>query len=197
MKYSKPKIAYWCWTCVSAGTVLYAAVAAILHGSLPVCFAVTGDDITGVVKRLLSLLPVTDLWMTSGTLGRSEGGCFVRSVRIPPWLSQPSLDRNYIIAACDLILLKEHFEVSFPFFPFWFPLPLFLMLKLLTLNHPLPPIPPTFSLSLPVFGIQSLCSCQIVYDTFIALMCVCVEVHAERHSFSKHRDEVIQRNIYI
>ncbi len=122
-------------------------------------------------------------------------------MRIPPRLSQPSLDRNYIIAACDLILLKGHFEVSFPFFPFWFPLPLFLMLKLLTLNHPLPSIPPTFSLSLslslslPVFGIQSLFSCQIVYDIFIALMCLFVELHAERHSFSKHRDEVIQSNI--
>ncbi len=67
---------YQCWTCVSAGTVLCAAVAAILHGSLPVCFAVTGDDITGVVKRLLSLLPVTDLRMTSGTLGRSRRRLF-------------------------------------------------------------------------------------------------------------------------
>lgn len=137
----------------------------------PFAFAVTGDNKTGVAKCLLFLLPVTDLRMTSGTLGRSEGGCFVRSVHIPPRLSQPSLDRNYIIAACDLILLKEHFEVYFPFFPFWFPLPLFLMLKLLTLNHPLPSIPSTFSLT--VFGIQSLCSCQIVYDTLIALMCMC------------------------
>lgn len=39
VKYSKPKIAYWSWTCVYAATVLYvlcdAAVVAILHGSLP------------------------------------------------------------------------------------------------------------------------------------------------------------------
>lgn len=64
-------------------------------------------------EPLPSRLPVVDLRVTSGTLGRSEGGCSVRSVRIPPRLSLPSLDRNYIIAACDLILLKEHFEVSF------------------------------------------------------------------------------------
>lgn len=33
-------------------------------------------------------------------------------VRIPLRLSPPSLDKNYIIAVCDLIFLKEHFEVS-------------------------------------------------------------------------------------
>lgn len=37
-------------------------------------------------------------------------------------ISPPSLDKNYIIAACDLIFLKEHFEVSFPLLLFLFPL---------------------------------------------------------------------------
>lgn len=41
---------------------------------------------------------------------------------IPRRLSPPSLDKNYIIAACDLIFLKEHFEVSFPLLLFLFPL---------------------------------------------------------------------------
>lgn len=62
---------------------------------------------------------------------------------IPPRLSPPSLDKNYIIAACDLIFLKEHFEVSFPLL---FPLSLtcfnakMTLFKLLSSRSP-PPLP--------------------------------------------------------
>lgn len=40
---------------------------------------------------------------------------------ILPQLSPPSLDKNYIIAVCDLIFLKEDFEVFFPLLHFLLP----------------------------------------------------------------------------
>lgn len=73
---------------------------------------------------------------------------------IPLGLSLPSLDKNYIIAACDLILLKEHFEVSFPLFSFFFSRFLSptrcVMFKLLTLNHP-----PSLLLPFPLYFLIS------------------------------------------
>lgn len=48
--------------------------------------------------------------------------CVWAHMRSSQAVSPPSLDKNYIIAACDLISLKEHFEVAFPFFIFLFPL---------------------------------------------------------------------------
>lgn len=111
---------------------------------------------------------------------------------IPLGLSLPSLDKNYIIAACDLILLKEHFEVSFPLFSFFF--------FTFSLSHSLcnvqiahiksPPFPPpSFPALLPHLFLSCFCipyslvptpsfskfsfrCCQIVYDVLIALMCV-------------------------
>lgn len=40
------------------------------------------------------------------------GSADVSFLYIPLSISPPSLDKNYIIAACDLIFLKKYFEVS-------------------------------------------------------------------------------------
>lgn len=76
----------------------------------------------GTCLRLSSRFPESDLWTTSETCCGGSELAERRLLRprpvahIPLGLSLPSLDKNYIIAACDLILLKEHFEVSFPLF---------------------------------------------------------------------------------
>lgn len=78
----------------------------------------------GACLHLPLRFPASDLWTTSETCCGGSELAERRLLRprpvahIPLGLSLPSLDKNYIIAACDLILLKEHFEVSFPLFSF-------------------------------------------------------------------------------